>query len=98
MKRIMIRPAAVDFLDSMLRSKDTRLRIHQISISEKSAALGKKIGESGIKNKFDLLILGARQRGREIEFNPSPSIVLKEGITLIVMGDVDNIARAKKTL
>ena len=94
----MIRPAAVDFLDSMLRSKKTNLRIHQITISEKSAVLGKKISESGIKDKFDLLILGARQRGGEIEFNPSPSMALKEGITLIVMGDVDNIARAKKTL
>ncbi len=94
----MIRPAAVDFLDSMLRSKGTHLRIHQITISEKSAALGKKIDESGIKDKFDLLILGSRQRGGEIEFNPSPSMVLKDGITLIVMGKVDNIIRAKKTL
>lgn len=94
----MIRPAAVDFLDSMLRSEKTHLRIHQITISGKSVALEKKISESGIKDKFDLLILGARQRGGEIEFNPSPSMVLKEGITLIVMGDVDNIARAKKTL
>lgn len=94
----MIRPAAVDFLDSMLHSKGTHLRIHQITISEKSAALGKKISESGIKNKFDLLILGVRQRGGEIEFNPSPSMVLKDGITLIVMGEVDNIVRAKKAL
>lgn len=94
----MIRPAAVDFLDSMLRRKGTHLRIHQITISEKTGALGKNISESGINDKFDLLVLGARQYGGEIEFNPPPSMVLKNGITLIVMGEVNNIVRAKKAL
>lgn len=94
----MIRPAAVDFLDSMLRKKGSHLRIHQITISEKTGAVGKKISESGIKDKFDLLVLGVRKYGEEIEFNPPPSMILKEGITLIVMGEVDNIARAKKAL
>jgi len=94
----MIRPAAVDFLDSMLRRKGSHLRIHQIAVSEKTGALGKKISESGIKDKFDLLVLGTKKYGEEIEFNPPPSMILKEGITLIVMGEVDNIARAKKSL
>jgi hypothetical protein len=31
-----------------------------------------------------------------IPFNPSPDEELKKGMTLIVMGDVDDIARAKK--
>jgi voltage-gated potassium channel len=95
----MIRPTAVDFLDNMLRSKKGNLRIHEIAVSEKSSFVGKKISESGIKDKFGLLILGAKQakqKAEEIEFNPSPSQVFTEGMTLIVMGEVDNIAKAKK--
>jgi len=94
----MIRPAAVDFLDSMLRSRKQDLRIHQITVSADSSAVGKKISESGIKDKFNLLVLGAKQNSEEIEFNPSPSQVLKEGTTLIVMGNVDDIARARKDM
>ncbi|MBC8198480.1 MAG: potassium channel protein [Desulfobacterales bacterium] len=94
----MIRPAAVDFLDSMLRSRKHQLRIHEITVSAHSNAVGKKISESGIKDKFNLLILGAKQNSEEIEFNPSPSQVLKEGMILIVMGKVDDIARARKGL
>ena len=94
----MIRPAAVDFLDSMLRSRKQDLRIHQITVSAHSSAVGKKISESGIKDKFNLLVLGAKQNSEEIEFNPSPSQVLKEGMTLIVMGNVDDIARARKDM
>lgn len=92
----MIRPAAVDFLDSMLRSTQGNLRIHQITISKDSSFVGKKIGEAGIKDNFGLLVLGAKEDAGEMEFNPSSSQILKDGMTLIVMGEVDNIAMAKR--
>ena len=93
----MIRPMVVDFLDSMLRSSRGDLRINQIIIGKESKLVGKKIMESGIKDKFDLLILGAKNQNKEIEFNPPPAYQLMEGMTLIVMGEVDNIVRAKKS-
>jgi voltage-gated potassium channel len=94
----MIRPAAVDFLDRMLRSKKGNLRIHQVVVQENSAIAGKNLQESGLKAKFDLLILAVRHDDGEIEFNPIPSQVLNAGTTLIIMGDVDNIARARKSI
>lgn len=93
----MIRPTVVNFLDSMLRSRQGNLRIHQIIVSENSQVEGKKISESGIKDKFGLLVLGAKQDSNEIEFNPSPEQILEKGTTLIVMGEVDDINRARKT-
>jgi voltage-gated potassium channel len=92
----MIRPTVVDFLDSMLRSSRGNLRIHQILVSEKSGVAGKNLSESGLKDQFDLLVLGAKYQKEDIKFNPSPSETLDVGMTLIVMGEVDNIARAKK--
>jgi voltage-gated potassium channel len=94
----MIRPLVVDFLDSMLRSTQGNLRIHQIVLSHDSKLVGKQIMESGLRDKFDLLVLGAKDRAKEIEFNPPSSYELVEGMTLIVMGDVDNIIKAKKAL
>ena len=92
----MIRPAAVDFLDRMLRSKQGNLRIHQMIVRENSGVAGRNLQESGLKAKFNLLILAVRHDGGEIEFNPNPSQVLNAGMTLIIMGDVDDIAKAKK--
>ena len=91
----MIRPAVVDFLDHMLRSSQGKIRIHEIKVSETASVIDKKISESGIRDKYDLLVLGIRRLGREIEFNPSPLSTLEEGMTVIVMGDVDNITKAK---
>ena len=92
----MIRPAAVNFLDSMLRSSMGNLRIHQINVSDQSPLAGKTLMEGGLKQNHELLVLGVRYRNREMEFNPSPQLLLEKGMTLIVMGEVDNIARVRR--
>lgn len=92
----MIRPTAVNFLDKMLRNEKDNLRIHEIVITEKSNIIGKKISESGLKDKFHLLILGAKERIGEIEFNPGPATKITEGMTLIVMGKIEDIVKIRR--
>ena len=93
----MIRPTAVDFLDRMLRSTHGNLRIHELRVSEKSAFNQKEIGQCGLEQGYGLLVLGAKNKADEIEFNPPPNRVLTAGTTLIVMGAVDQIARAQNS-
>jgi len=92
----MLRPTVVSFLDSMLRSSQGNLRIHQIMVTENSEVAGKKLSASGLKDKYNLLVLGAKQDPGEIQFNPSPDQELKKGMTLIVMGDMEDIVKARK--
>jgi voltage-gated potassium channel len=93
----MIRPTVVDFLDSMLRTQKGPMRINQFTIAENSFFNDITIRDSGIKNKFNLLILGAKIGENEIEFNPPSHFVLKSNMTLIVMGAINDIERAKET-
>ena len=92
----MIRPAAVDFLDHMLRSGKGNLRIHELTVTEKSKFLQKKIRECGLKERYGLLVLGVKKNADDIEFNPPPNHQLAIGTTLIVMGAVKEIARARE--
>ncbi len=91
----MIRPTAVDFLDRMLRSSRGDLRIHELTVSENSKFNEKEIGDCSLDQRYGLLILGAKTRARDIEFNPPPTQKLTTGSTLIVMGAVGQIAKAK---
>jgi len=91
----MIRPTAVDFLDSMLRSSRGNLRIHEINVSENSSLVNKNIIDAGFNQEFELLVLGVRNINKEIEFNPPPTRLLASGETLIVMGEVENITRVR---
>ncbi len=94
----MIRPAAVDFLDNMLRSERGELRINQIAVNGNSTLAGKTIMKSGLRDRFNLLLLGVRRKDGEFEFRPPSSFVLEAGMILIVMGDIDNIDRAREAL
>jgi voltage-gated potassium channel len=91
----MIRPTAVDFLDRMLRSSQGDLRIHEITVSENSKFSEKELRQTGLEDQFGLLVLGAKNKDNEIEFNPSRHQKLTAGTTLIVMGTVGKIAKAK---
>ena len=94
----MIRPEAVEFLDNMLRSERGDLRISQICIEDRSFLAGKTIMKSGLRDQFNLLVLGIRRSDGKFEFRPPSSFVLEAGMTLIVMGDFDNIDRAREEL
>jgi voltage-gated potassium channel len=94
----MIRPAAVDFMDNMLRSERGELRINQLEVHGNSSLVGKTIMKSGLRDQFNLLLLGVRRKDGEFEFRPPSSFVLKAGMTLIVMGDIENIDLARAAL
>lgn len=91
----MIRPAAVDFLDKMLRSNSGNLRISQLTVAENSALIGNEIRTADLSDRFSLLILGTRDSSKKIEFNPAATAKIEKGMTLIVMGTVADIHRAR---
>jgi voltage-gated potassium channel len=94
----IIRPTVVDFLDQMLRSKRGTMRINQISIADGCYLDGKPIQSSGLKDRYNLLVLGAKTASGEIHFNPSPSAIMTKDMVLIVMGDVSQIEQAQLEL
>lgn len=92
----MIRPAAVNFLDKMIRDTEGVIRIHEIKVTPGSDLAGKTIETSQLREKFGILILASQQGDREdILFNPPASTRLTQGTTLMVMGEVERIADVK---
>jgi len=71
--------------------------IGRVVVSEKSRAVGKKIGELHIASETGVRILAIRRKDRWI-YGPSSEIKLKEGDTLICIGTVEGIAYLNKFL
>lgn len=88
----MIRPAAVDFLDRMLRSEKGPLRIHELHIVEGSPLDGKRLFETDLRKEYDLLVLGLKD-DEATTFNPKADTRLNAGMTLVVMGKIEEINR-----
>jgi voltage-gated potassium channel len=92
----MLRPAAVDFLDRMLRASQAKLRINEITVSSASSLSGGTIEKSGLADRFNLVLLAIRRSGGDILFKPASEEVLEPGMTLIVMGDVEDCHKARR--
>ncbi|MCG8633455.1 MAG: potassium channel protein [Desulfobacterales bacterium] len=90
----MIRPTAVDFLDQMLRSNQGNLRINQLSITDRSQLLGNTIADLKLRKRFSLLLLGIKEKGGDIEFDPAHDKKISTPTDFIVMGRTDHVEEA----
>ena len=80
----MVRPAAVTFLDMMLRERDKAFRVDEVTVEPGSALAGKALAETTIREKREsLLVAVKREGGPGYIFNPPPDTVLREKDILV---------------
>ncbi len=94
-----LRPYVVGFLDLMLREKGRALRIEEIEIGKSSPWVGRSLEEIRFRARYHLLPLAVKVRGDEKRhdylFNPPENLALSGGSVVIVMGDVEEVRRAR---
>ena len=73
------------------------LEISQYTITEASSLRGVTLRSTKIGQKTGATVLGVWTKG-EIEFNPPPNYVLKEGVILVVMGSGDQLRMVDELL
>lgn len=94
----MLRPHVVSFLDLMLQEKSRTLRIDEIPLSDRSRWIGSMISELKLGDRYNVLPLAIRSvtdAGPQLAFNPAADTRLAAGAVLIVMGDAENVHRAR---
>jgi|SRR5579862_1373166 len=92
----VIRPHVVGFLDLMLKAQSQTLRVEQIDITGPPWA-GLPIKELKLQSKFNLLVLAMKSDASEkLWVNPPDTLVVKTGSAVILLGDVNDIQRARQ--
>ncbi len=71
------------------------LEISRYKIAPDSPVAGKTISEAKIRSKIGCTIIGIEENGRTTT-DIDPSIVLKEGMTLAIIGNCEQISKFKK--
>ena len=92
----LIRPSVVNFLDMMLREQSGTMRVEEITIAEGSPWIGKKLKQTDLTERYELLPLAIRKAGGDMKFNPRGDMVMASGDVLVVMGDVANAWKARE--
>jgi len=94
----LMRPAAVSFLDEMIRvqSKST-IRFEDVKISAGSEFVGITLKKAALSIRFNLLIVGARKKGQaDFVYSPPSDYIIEEGTELVVLGDLEKIRKVRK--
>jgi voltage-gated potassium channel len=95
----LLRPHVLSFLDvtSAFRgTSDLEIDIEQIRVSENTFCAGKTIEESGLRQKFGVILLAIMRAGGKMEFNPSGKTQIEAGNVLIAMGDRSMLKRMEQ--
>lgn len=94
-----LRPHVTSFLDLMLREKSRTLRIDEIPVPASSPWCGKSLEELRFRGRYHLMPLAVKgslgESKHDFMVNPPDTLLLQPDTVVIVMGDVEEIRRAR---
>ncbi|MEK7859217.1 MAG: potassium channel protein [Elusimicrobiota bacterium] len=95
----MIRPAAVGFMDSMIRDRVNVSRFEELVVPAASSFVGRALEEvRGGGGNAPLLVALLDGGSGKYEINPEPTRTIKAGDSLVMVGEVTKIAELRKEL
>ena len=87
----VLKPAVVDFIEFATRSRNIELQIEEIKVKEGSHIVGRGLDECGIRKDLGIIIVAIKRAAGDMEFNPTSASVIKQGDTLIAMGETKQL-------
>ena len=88
---MMLRPSITHFLDGFARAEEIRLTLVEVEVDEDSHIKGQAIGESGIADLPDTVVVALRRPEIPMRIDPPRETVLAPGDQIILMGRLDAI-------
>ena len=96
-QRIM-RPTVTSFLEFAFSQTRKDIQLEELAVSEASALAHVSLKDSGIRQKFNLIIIAIKKADGTMLFNPSFESVLMPTDTVIALGEVENLDKLERVL
>ncbi len=90
---MITRPATIELVELFSGNSNGEIEIDELKVSDKSALVGKTLGESDARRRFKLLLVAIRRGTEDLVFNPDTDHQFQAGDTAIVMGRREDIDR-----
>jgi voltage-gated potassium channel len=89
----IIRPTVTSFLDLAFAYKRKDIQMEEIPVSSASELINIQLKDSGIRQKYNLIIIAIKKSDGSMQFNPSFEAVIAPHDTVIAVGEADNLQR-----
>lgn len=87
----ILKPAVVDFIEFATKSGNLELQMEEVKVSAGSRIKGQSLDECGIRKDLGIIIVAIKRESGEMEFNPTSASVIREGDTLVAMGETKQL-------
>ncbi len=93
----LIRPAAVSFLDKMLRTqKGKSYRIEEVKISANSKFIGQTLSEANLWHNTRVLLVAMKGKEGDFIYNPESTSIIRGETEIVVMGESMETKRVRE--
>jgi voltage-gated potassium channel len=98
MAQIIVRPTVMDFIDLAMQAGELGLRMEELLVSDNAFFVDKTLMESGLRKKYDVIVVAIKRGDEPMMFNPKPNARIQPGDILIVLGDCNQITALEKVI
>ena len=91
--QLFLRPNVLDFMDVAFGTERLDIEIGEVRIPNGSPLIGKKFGDSLIRQQAGVIVLAVKNAEGKMVFNPSPEATLCAGDCMIVIGGGDQLKK-----
>jgi voltage-gated potassium channel len=94
----IIRPTVTSFLDLAFAHKRKDIQMEEIPVSASSDLVNVMLKDTGIRQKYNLIIIAIKKPGKSMLFNPSFEAIIEVGDTIIAVGEEINLQKLEHIL
>ena len=94
----ILRPTVTSFLDLAFAHSHKEIQMEEIPVKPDSNLANVMLKDSGIRQRFNLILIAIELEGGDMLFNPSFEYVIKPGDTVIAVGEKENLKKLEQIL
>ncbi|MDL1955538.1 MAG: potassium channel protein [Candidatus Desulfofervidus auxilii] len=95
--RMVTHPLVTDFIELTVY-RGIELQMGEIPIGEKAEIKNVSLKDSGLRQRFDVIVVAVRKATGEMIFNPSPETIIDSGDILIILGKSENLKKLEEVM
>ena len=98
MAHAVLRPGVIRFLEMAFADDKTDINLEQTTVGPSSKLVDVSLMDSGIRKKLNLIVLAMIRADNQMLFNPAAETVIREGDTIIAVGEIQSLQRLEEIL